>query len=254
MKTSVILITILCAFLLIGCATEVINSDNATAQSNESAEDNISISDHASTQVENQEATSKVSVPDDKIIDQDITADENTTSEDNEQDNIQINSSAKEENEVIVPDWAFTGNNPQNQEKCLANAGQNEKCQGPADVPCLDKPILNLNDKTLILKLQNKLGYDMKLKDALWFIEDSPRECMTENFVESTTVSVAGSGFVDITTEPQVPDGQSFELRIKLSTLTNGYLDQSFDLNYVDPSSSNIDYSFANFRIIGVGR
>jgi len=246
MKISVILITILCSFLLIGCAANVINNDNITTPMNDSIKEDVSANDNSNIQTENPATTVTAPIADDEIAGQNTTV--NKT-----ENNSQINSSEEEE-EVIVPDWAFTGNNQQDQEKCLADAGQNEKCQGPQEIPCLDKPKINLNDKTLILKLQNNLGYTLKLTDLLWFIEDSPRECMTESFVDTTQVSVAGSEFVDITTEPQVLDGQSFELRIKLSTFENGYLDQSFDLNYVDPASSSIDYSFANFRIISVGR
>jgi hypothetical protein len=223
MRISIILSLIICSFLLVACATKVVDKENinvSDVSANDTIKEDIVLSDDSSTE--------NMTGNDTQAANESIAIDETDTKE----DEIVIDdgsSSTKEENQILEKD------------PCLLNA-QDRGCEGPAGLPCVGRMILNSDDKTLIFGVQNDMGEIIELKDAADHAEGSPWQCMTRCVAESAEISL-GEEFLDIHTNQKIMPTHIFEIRINCSEIGE-YLNQGFVLSYADSNGTDHDAYF----------
>jgi hypothetical protein len=74
-------------------------------------------------------------------------------------------------------------------------------------------------------------------------------KCTTRYTIESVSIRADSPDFVDISASPAIAYDQVFDVRIKLSEINKGYVNQGFDLVYLGNDKENT----GSFRITAIG-
>jgi uncharacterized protein (UPF0333 family) len=110
-----------------------------------------------------------------------------------------------------------------------------EKCDGSAGMDCLEKASLTSSSNVVAIASKNNLGYDINLTNASL----TPNADNTCTAVASAEVSVDGAAAVDITTAPEVENGETFVVSITCggAGFSSGKFQGAYKISYISENN-----------------
>lgn len=153
------------------------------------------------------------------------------------------------EENITEPEENKTEEEPLSQEDAHCKSILNKSCTGAPGLGCIGEAELDLEEDTITFSVRNDFGSEINLVRLKSLAEDESLKCTTRYTIESVSIRADSPDFVDISASPAIAYDQVFDVRIKLSEINKGYVNQGFDLVYLGNDKENT----GSFRITAIG-